>query len=134
MIVVDTNIIAFALIDGEHTDQARTLWQADPQWRVPRFWRYEFSNVLTTYTRNGGMEPEQATRLWAASCQWCGPFERSVDMAAVLQLAIARNISAYDAQFVGLAVSLGVPLVSEDAPLRRRCPGNVLTMSDFLGR
>lgn len=132
MIVVDTNIIAYALIEGEHTPQARALWRHERRWRVPVFWRHELLNVLATYSRKGGMKPRDAKRLWTAACRWCRPMEAAVDMAAALQLAIEQELSAYDAQFVALAQSLKVPLVSEDTRLRRRCPRTVVSISDYL--
>ena len=134
MIVVDTNIVAYALIDGEHTGQSRALWQADPDWRLPVFWRYEFLNVLAAFVRRGGMDRQRASRLWTAARGWCHPMECTVDGAAALRLAIDQDLSAYDAQFVVLAQLLGIPLVSEDARLSQRCSETVVSMAEYLAQ
>lgn len=132
MIVVDTNIVVYTFIEGEHTSLMGALWRHDSRWRLPMLWRHEFLNVLATYTRRGGMELPDANHLWLAARRWCRPMENAVDMATVLHIAVAQDISAYDAQFVALARSLGVPLISEDARLRRRCPETVVSTSDYL--
>lgn len=134
MIVVDTNIVAYALIDGEHTAPARALLQVDPDWRLPVFWRYEFLNVLATFVRRGGMDRQRAGRLWTSARKWCHPMECTVDAPAALRLAVEQDVSAYDAQFVVLAQLLGIVLVSEDARLSRRCPNTVVSLSDYLAQ
>lgn len=134
MIVVDTNIVAYALIEGEHTVQSRALWRADPDWRLPVFWRYEFLNILATFVRRGGMDRQRAERLWTSAREWSHPMECTVDGAAALRLAIEQDVSAYDAQFVVLAQLLGILLVSENARLSHQCPETVVSMSDYLAQ
>jgi predicted nucleic acid-binding protein len=132
VIVVDTNVIAYSLIEGDRTPQAQALWQRDSRWCLPSLWRYEFLNVLSAYVRAGGMELSDATRLWHSAGRLYTPMENGVDMNAVLELSVEKEISTYDAQFVFLAHSLGVPLISEDKQLRRRCPETVVSMDDYL--
>ena len=45
--------------------------------------------------------------------------EQQPDMRQALRLALAHDISAYDAQYVALAESLGAVLVMEDRRLQR---------------
>jgi len=132
VIVVDTNIIAYSLIEGEHTTSARALWRGDPEWRLPVFWQYEFLNVLSTYTRRRGIELEQAERLWETARRWCEPMERQVNSVKALQLSTEQDISAYDSQFVALAQSLSAVVVSEDVRLQKRCPATVVSSSSYL--
>jgi len=53
VIVSDTNLVAYLLINGDHTATARAVYQRDPDWRLPPLWRAEFLNVLTTTVRKG---------------------------------------------------------------------------------
>ena len=132
MIVVDTNVIAYFLIEGDRTPQAQALWQRDSHWCLPSLWRHDFLNVLSTYVRAGGMELSDAMQLWQTADSLCTPMEGGVDMDTALELSVMKEISTYDAQFVFLAHLLSVPLISEDKQLRRRCPETAVSMDDFL--
>ena len=46
MIVVDVNVIAFYLSEGNRTSDAQTLRRLDPLWAVPPFWAIEFQSIL----------------------------------------------------------------------------------------
>lgn len=122
MIVVDTNVIAYLLIEGDRTKRARSLWHDEPDWRVPPLWRHEFLNVLATFAKRGGADLADTTQLWTRAVKTIGSGEIEVDMSAALELAVTTEISAYDAQFITLARRLSVPLVTEDKKLRKTFP------------
>ena len=48
MILVDTNVIAYLLIEGDHTEAAQELHARDPDWRSEAFLLVEFTNVLAS--------------------------------------------------------------------------------------
>jgi predicted nucleic acid-binding protein len=50
----------------------------------------------------------------------------------VLEAATARNLSAYDAQFVVAAADLEVPLVTSDRRLLNACPDIAVTPEKFI--
>ena len=52
MIVADTNIISYLIINSEFTDLAEKVYKQDPEWSAPRLWRSEFRNILAFYNRN----------------------------------------------------------------------------------
>jgi hypothetical protein len=56
VIDADTNLVAYLLIDGDATPQARAAWQKDPDWILPPLWRSEFLNVLATSVRHGVLD------------------------------------------------------------------------------
>ncbi|HSG40567.1 MAG TPA: VapC toxin family PIN domain ribonuclease, partial [Thermoanaerobaculia bacterium] len=64
MIVVDTNVLAYLLIEGEKTELATAVWRLDPEWRLPVLWRHEFLNILATYVKAGGAEVSDAEQIW----------------------------------------------------------------------
>jgi predicted nucleic acid-binding protein len=131
MIVVDTNVIVYLMIEGEKTEMAQRTYRQDSAWFVPPLWRHEFLNVLTTFVRQGGIETDEAMNLWQRSTHIFASGEREVDMPRVLRLASQHNISAYDAQYVTLAMALSVPFVTEDQQLLKTFPDTALSMQEF---
>ena len=53
MIVVDTNLIAYAVVPGARTEAALSVLGADPAWVAPALWRSELRNALATTMRAG---------------------------------------------------------------------------------
>ncbi len=57
--------------------------------------------------------------------------ERDVDLLRAMELAVGRNLSAYDAEFIVLAQSMSVPLVTEDRRLVAAFPSIAVSMEAF---
>lgn len=51
MIVVDTHVLAYFYLPGEHTAAAEALFQKEADWAAPILWRSEFRNILAGYLR-----------------------------------------------------------------------------------
>ena len=121
MIVVDTNILAYLLIEGDRTKEAQALYRRDPEWRSEAFVLIEFSNILATYLRMGALSPTQAAQLLnEAETRMQGLV--NVPHLSALEAANRFGVSAYDARFLTASVALGAPLVTEDAKLRATAP------------
>ena len=118
-VVVDTNVVAYYWLPGAHTENAVALRRRTDDWFVPKLWRSEFQNVLGRYLRAGLIGLEQAKALIRSAEAELVDFEREVDSAVVMDLVAASTCSAYDCEFVALAMSMGVPLVTEDAQVIR---------------
>ena len=72
MIVVDPNVIAYLLIEGERTEEARRAWLRDRDWLVPPLWRSDYLNVLWVSVRAAVLEPP--THSWLGSVRRaCSP-------------------------------------------------------------
>ena len=91
------------------------------------------TNVLATCTQHGLLDLAEASRLWQQADRRLRPAERPVSMAAALRLATESRISAYDAQYVTLALQLRVTCVTEDHSLLRAFPGVAVSMLGFCG-
>ncbi len=121
MIVADTSLIAPCVVPGEMTELALAVYRRDSEWVAPLLWRSEMSNVLATQMRLKGMSlgiAKEALRR-AASLVDDAPAPPGED---VLTIAHASGASAYDCEFVAVARSLGIPLVTADRRLTRRFP------------
>jgi predicted nucleic acid-binding protein len=122
MIVVDVNVIAYLMITGDKTGLTRRLFRQEPNWRLPPLWRHEFLNVLATYVRHSGATVEDARKIWQQSLHLFSRQESNVDLLEALRLACRHKVSAYDAQYILLAIELGVPCVTEDQQLLTAFP------------
>ncbi|MBI4191127.1 MAG: type II toxin-antitoxin system VapC family toxin [Betaproteobacteria bacterium] len=131
MIVVDVNVVAYFLIEGEKTASARELLRRDSDWRLPGLWRHEYLNVLATFAREGGATIAEARTLWRRGVDQFGSREQSVDMESALIVATENRISAYDAQYIALAQKLQTVCVTEDQRLLKTFPALTRTMQAF---
>lgn len=134
MIVVDTNVIAYALLQGPQTDLALRVFAIDDGWQSPDLWTHEFLNVLVTFVKAGNYSVVQATGRMAAAVQLLAYSSHSVDPKLVLEIALKSGLSAYDAQYVALAQELSIPLVTEDRKIVRAVPKIAMTMQQFCDR
>lgn len=131
MIIVDVNVIAYFLIEGDKTPAARDLMRHDPDWRLPALWRHEYLNVLATFMREGGATIADGRVLWRRGIELFGSREQSPDMEAALLLATENRISAYDAQYIALARQLETVCVTEDQRLLKTFPALTRMMQSF---
>lgn len=122
MIVVDTNILAYLYLPTTHTSQVETLLGTDSEWAAPTLWRSEFRNVLAGYLRRGVLTFDAALNIQAEAESLLAGNEHDVDSARVLELVRDSDCSAYDCEFVALAMRLGVELVTSDAQLLHAFP------------
>jgi predicted nucleic acid-binding protein len=130
VIVVDVNVIVYLLTETPQRELARQVHERDGDWLVPPLWRHEMLNVLATLTRQDVLNTSSALTVWRNALTLLGSREQRPDMEYALSLAIEHGISAYDAQYVALAASLGIQLVSEDKKLQRVLPDRAVSMTD----
>jgi len=131
LIVADTNLVAYLLIEGERSGVARAVWAKDARWMLPTLWRSEFLNVLTTSVRAHVLTLPDAQQTWQVAVAVFDRSEVEPSGTAVLKMASERNLSAYDAQFVVAAADLGVPLVTYDRRILNACPDLAVSADRF---
>jgi predicted nucleic acid-binding protein len=133
MIVVDSNVIAARNLTSALTAKAEKVERKDPVWIVPVLWRYEFQNILATAIRARQITPASALEVWERVATILVENESEPSPTKVIDLVAQYGITAYDGQFIALAMEMGVPCITEDQELRRKFPGISLSMDDFLG-
>ena len=133
MIVVDTNVVAYLLIEGDRTADAQALRLADPDWRSEPFLLIEFSNLLATQVRARALSSAQAKSLLESAAQLLTEWVE-VTPAEALAVALDRTVSAYDARFIACAHRLAAPLVTEDSRLRAATPDLSMSIAEAVSR
>jgi predicted nucleic acid-binding protein len=128
MIIVDTNILAYLYLPSEFTSQAEQLLLDEPEWAAPFLWRSEFRNILAGYIRRGHVTLDQAVQLQHEAESLLASMEFEVNSADVLALVNTSDCSAYDCEFVALAMSCGTKLVTMDSKLLRAFPKTAFSL------
>ena len=132
MIVVDTNIIAYLYLPTELTGHAERLLETDPEWVAPLLWRSEFRNVLALYLRKGLLTLADAVRIQDEAEALLAEQEYSMVSRDVLGLVAASSCSANDCEFVALARTLKVKLVTMDWKVLAEFPEMAISLTDIL--
>jgi predicted nucleic acid-binding protein len=136
MIVADTNLITYLLVEGPMLNLAEQVLRQDPDWTAPALWRSEFRNVLAGFMRRGQLSLENAQEYWrqADSLILTAEPEPATEPAsiAVLELAHGSGCTAYDCEFVALARNLGIPLVTSDKQVLAAFPKVALNLGAFV--
>ena len=134
MIVVDTNVVSYFYLNSDYSSLAENVFKKDSKWSAPLLWRSEFRNVLTLYTRRGLLTLSEAIEIFEFAEELLKDNEYSVNTDQVLYLSHESGCSAYDCEFVNLAIDLNVPLVTEDKKVLGNFPDTALSMKKFVGK
>lgn len=122
MIVVDSNILAYLLIDGLFCKRAEALLASDSNWIAPLLWKSEFRNILAGYVRRKDFTFDKAYQIIREAEFILSNREFEVDSLLVLELIRESDCSAYDCEFVGLAVQNDCKLVTMDKQILKAFP------------
>lgn len=129
MIVVDSNVLAYLYLPGDHTARAEALLEREPEWAAPVLWRSEFRNILAGYLRRNTITFDQACSLQGEAEGLLAGSEYEVESAAVLELVRDSDCSAYDCEFIALAIKLDTKLVTVDKKLLRAFPKHTVALA-----
>ena len=131
MIVADTNLIAYLLIEGEFTTQAERVYQEDNSWAAPYLWRSEFRNILALYLRKEYLSIEEAKSKMSIAERILVGKEFELKSDSILNLAKNSGLSAYDCEYVLLAQKLEIKLVTNDRKILNSFPELTVSLSQY---
>ncbi len=129
MIVVDSNVLTHLYLPSEFTAAAEALLEKDSDWAAPILWRSEFRNILAGFLRRKAITFEQAISLQREAESLLAGAEYEVESSAVLELVRDSDCSAYDCEFIALAMKLDTKLVTMDKKLLRAFPKRAIALS-----
>lgn len=129
MIVVDSNVLAYLYLPSEYTAAAEALLEKDSDWAAPILWRSEFRNILAGYMRRKTITFDQANSLQREAESLLEGAEFELESHAVLELVRDSDCSAYDCEFIALAMRLDTQLVTMDKKLLRAFPKRAVALS-----
>jgi predicted nucleic acid-binding protein len=132
MIVVDTNVIAYLFLKGEHFNKSKALLGYDPEWIAPQLWRSEFCNVLAFYIRHENLRIEDAQALMHEAELFMQDNEYTVNSNEILELVKKSSCSAYDCEFIALAQRLNLWLYTSDKKIIKEFPHITKSLLDVM--
>lgn len=132
MIVADTNLVAYLLLEGPQVAAAEGVFRKDSAWVAPALWRSEFRNVLAMLLRQKRLNLPGAVACWNEAETLVTVPDTPSDSREILRLAHASGCTAYDCEFVALAQKLGIPLVTADSQVLKAFPDTALGPRSFL--
>lgn len=125
--VLDASVTAAWLLPDEHSaaaDRAYTRLRASTvDAHAPELWLWECGNIIANGVKRGRMDSADAMLMWSVLDAVRTRVELSVlepaQVRACLVLALDLGLSIYDAAYLWLAKSLGLPLLTHDERLAR---------------
>lgn len=134
MIVVDSNVIAHALITSECSSEVLEIWKIDSEWNAPLLWISELRSTLLKYIRIGHFSIFLVNEVLGTAREMMSSGTGTVGDEHVLRLAVDSGCSTYDCEFVAMAQQLDAPLLTYDRKLLKAFPELAVTPGDWLKR
>ena len=131
MIVADTNLIAYLMIEGDFTPQAELVYQLDSNWIAPYLWRSEFRNILALYLKKNYLSMAEAKTIMAQAEALMKNKEFELDSASLLEMIENSTLSAYDCEYVVLAKKLGINLITNDKKILKSFPDLAVSLESY---
>ncbi len=134
MIVADTNLVAYLLIDGTRTALAEAVRMRDARWRVPPLFPHEWINVLAAHVRAGLLGRDTAGRTFRREMSMVEVDADPIDPIRILNHHQSTGRSSYDCEFIELADRLRAPLVTVDRQVLETRLDFIFDPDTFSGR
>lgn len=131
MIVADTNLVLYLVTGGQFVPEAEAARSRDRVWVVPYLVKYELGNALATYVKHDQLTRDEAVRRFRHGLAFVQISDIESDPVAIFNLCRTGGLSAYDAEFVWLAQTLGVQLVTGDQDVIREFPNVAIGLPQF---
>jgi predicted nucleic acid-binding protein len=129
MIVADTILIVYFLLNGPHTSRSAKVFDRDSRWIAPSIWYIELLNVLATSVRESVIDLPKAQEVYVHAPAFVKDAE--VSALEVLDLSVASRFATFDCYYVVLARKLNTRLVTADRKMIRQFPGEAISIEDF---
>jgi len=132
MIVVDVNFLIHFYFPSDFSSITEKVFLKDPIWISPILWRSEFKNVLLGFVRKNIVDFSKAIEgIEKAEIKMQGA-EHPVSSLQVMELGRNSNCSAYDCEYVALAKTKELILLTWDGKILKAFPEIATTPEKYL--
>lgn len=137
--VIDASVAVKVLLRESLSDKATALIallvEPTTEFFVPDLFYIECANIVWKHVQRGNVDAERAKADLSVLLSWRFIRVQTFELAAAaLPLAVALDITAYDAAYVALAEREGATLVTADQKLEKKVSGTsntVLWLGDW---
>jgi len=134
--VVDANVIVPFVLPEARSAEAARVFDAAQDGRVrlvaPSCWRIECANVVWKHAHRGLMDASDARAAFdLLDALPIASIDAALLMDVALDVALACNVTVYDALYVAAALYVEGPLVTDDAALANQA-GNAVPELEVL--
>ncbi len=134
MIVADTNVVVQFVVGDDGGADAALLYAEEPEWAAPTILVSELRNVLLGFVRRGVLGPDHVKSMCDDADRVLGDRVEDVPHDRVIDTALECGLTAYDAEFVVLARTLGVFLATSDREILEGAPDVAVGVREAIGR
>lgn len=132
MIVADASVLMHAIVQSPFSMEVDQSWTVDPYWIAPALWRSELRSGLTKHVRHGSFPSRDAFERALEAENLISETIEIRDHHLVLTIALESGCSAYDSEYIALAMEKGLPLLTYDRKLIDLFPGIAIMPGDWL--
>ncbi len=132
MIVIDTNFIIHFYFPSDFSPITEKVFLKDPNWIAPTLWRSEFRNVILGFIRKKIIDFPKAIEIIEKSESMMHGADYPTSSLIVMELARNSNCSAYDCEYVALAKSKNLNLLTWDKAILKAFPEIAISPEKFL--
>jgi predicted nucleic acid-binding protein len=125
-------LLVYLYVGGQRTAQAEAVLSREPDWAAPLLWRSEFRNTLAGLVRRRALPVEDALLIVEEAERAMAGREYTIVSHQVLRLSAESGCSAYDCEFVALAVDLRTSLVTADRQILAAFPSVAVAPDVFV--
>lgn len=133
MIVVDTNVIVSFCTRADATELAKQAMRKDADWIAPPLWLSEMRNVLATMIRVRTISYDHAMTVLDEAEDLMAGRTYTTPSSGIMDIARESGLSAYDSEFVALAIETRTALITLDKRLALRFPRVATPLDRFVG-
>ncbi len=132
MIVADTNTIAYLYLPSDYSEYVEALLLKDPEWIAPILWRSELRNILASYLGKELISMDDALEIQQQAENLLKDNEYTVNSIEVLITANESGCSAYDSEFICLAMSQNCKLITADKKILKQFPAIAISAREYV--
>ncbi|MBF0498899.1 MAG: type II toxin-antitoxin system VapC family toxin [Candidatus Riflebacteria bacterium] len=132
MIVIDTNFIIHFYFPSDFSIITEKIFLKDTNWIAPTLWRSEFKNVIAGFLRREIIDFSKAMEIIERAELKMQGFEHPSPSLLVMELAHSSKCSSYDCEFIALAKSRALPLLTWDKEILKAFPTIAIRPDKYL--